>query len=101
MDDRWCKLCQRTSFTFWQETHQALVRDGIINGESGNVPSATRLVTLGEGLGELQGIHMLCLAKEVSNSRKCVPGTAFCGTTDPTCSLVCGEDSLWGGPMDK
>lgn len=38
-----------------QETHQALVRDGIINGESGNVPSATpNLDAVDRALEELQ-----------------------------------------------
>lgn len=73
---------QRAS-QIWQETHQALVRDGIINGESGNVPSATRLLTLGVS-GLLKGALKSRRSGNVPKN-----GTPFFGTTGPTCSLVC------------
>lgn len=77
MDARWCKLCRTTNFSFWQETHQALVRDGIINGESGNVPSATRLEELwvfpGCFLRRSEGLEMCRRMVHHSSAQQVLP----------------------------
>ena len=84
MDARWCFSFakQRAFRRFGQETHQALVRDGIINGESGNVPSATRLKKL--------WVFPSCWGsfEKVRRSGNVPQKKPFFGTTGPTVPVL-------------